>query len=493
MKKKTGRIVSFAAAAALILHLTSCVSINLPDKRTGSQGASSSAEPAESYETPEYDYDVVKNDFQKEINRYAAHAGSTDLGGGTVMIATPKEGFFDDDQAGVSMSEASFMRNRAVEKAFNVTIITKTEATDLMYENLSAACLAGDFYADLILIPEYYVHQFAVSGLLMNMNSLPFSDYESGFNIKSGADAAMAMSTGYALGGWATLEPDGLPAVFFNKDIMKDITDKAGLEDPYELARRGEWTWDAFLAYCAAASALNDDAGTSYRTYGAGSVSAELADIVFISEGNRFISSGLSNYPTVAYDAASSAGFAATSDSLRADPLRVADPAEAVSLFQSGSSLFLIDRLGAMKTLSNSEAVWGILPVPKDSAERESYSSLVPADALMFAVPANTTGAEKSSRIMTALNIHSIGRMVDAYITDSMYYYVRDNDSLDSIEKICYSAVYDMAYATGGYDDSIGNATYLAARDVFANGGDLASYLDTYSFSAEASLTRLFS
>ena len=112
---------------------------------------------------------------------------------------------------------------------------------------------------------------------------------------------------------------------------------------------------------------------------------------------------------------------------------------------------------------------------------------------MMFAVPANATGAEKSSRIMSALNIYSIGNLVDAYITDSMYYYVRDNESLDSIEKICYSAAYDMAYTMGGHDDSIREATYIAVRDAFDTGADIGYYLEMYSFAASSALSRFFS
>ena len=40
----------------------------------------------------------------------------------------------------------------------------------------------------------------------------------------------------------------GSPVVYYNKDLLQ----KAGLEEPYALWRRGEWTWDAYLRYARA-------------------------------------------------------------------------------------------------------------------------------------------------------------------------------------------------------------------------------------------------
>ncbi len=48
----------------------------------------------------------------------------------------------------------------------------------------------------------------------------------------------------------------GAPTIYYNKDILK----KAGLEEPYQLWKRGEWTWDAYLRY-AKATTTKDKSG----------------------------------------------------------------------------------------------------------------------------------------------------------------------------------------------------------------------------------------
>jgi len=482
------RIISAATAISLTLALTSCISINLPKDDASKETEKEKCESA----VVEYDYDIVENDFMRLMNSYLNFMGDADFGGSSFLIATPDTALVDGDGAGLALSEDVALRNRDVENKLNVKISSKKIDSDSMYDAVYNACLSNDYFADIIMIPQYRVYQYAAAGILFNLNSLPFADFESGFNIESGVTAAMAGSTGWALGGWATLDEDSLPAVFFNKELIE----KTGLADPYDLVESGEWTWDAFFEYTSALSGINAERTaeglSDAYSFGSQNSADSLADAVYFSEGNRFILSGLGNVPAVAMDQDSSYHTMQTEQSLFNDPQRIQNPLEAVNVFADGGSMFLIDSLGTMKTISNSKAVWGVLPMPKKGTDQENYRSLVSPDGLMYAVPANTTGQEKVSRVMSAMNICSLGFFVDAYLKDCMYYYLRDNDSVASVEKVCYGAVWDMAYSAGGYDAAIPNATYFAVRNIYENNNDIQFYLDSYAFGANNALSRLF-
>ncbi len=459
------RLISLAAAASLILSLVSCVSINLPKK----DGAATESESESKYTPPPYDYDVVENNFIHEMNTYLNMLGSADYGAASVMIAAPSASPVTGDGLPAALSEETVLRNRSVEEKLNVVISAKSTTDDAAYTALWDAKYSGEFFADIIMIRQDEVARFASDGLLTNLKSLPFADFESGFNVKSGVKAAMANSTGYAVAGWATLDADSLPAVFFNKAAIA----KADLEDPYELVKSGRWTWDRLFEYASATSGVAVDTPET------------LADRVLISTGERFTESGLGVTPRVALavDGASRAAQIAR---------RILDmSAGGADVFASGGASFLVGRLGEMKTLKNSEAVWGILPMPKSSEEQENYFSLVPSDNLVFAVPAGVTGPDKISRVISALNICSYGYHVDAYLTDAMNYYLRDNSSIEMVERICYSATWDMAYTAGPYDGDVASATYNAVRAA-ATGDDVAAYLDAYREGADFALSRLF-
>ena len=478
---KIYRIISLILMFAVLLSFASCVTLNLPEDTKENGGDTESETEAA---TTEYDYDIVKNSFRNKIKSYINIIGRSDFGGASFLIATPDAGYVDSDSRGVALSEAVLSRNREVERNFNVKISSKAVLADALYDEVCAAVAADDFYADLIMIPQNEVYAYAVSGALLNLNSLPFSDFVSGFNIKSATSSAMANSTGWAVGGWATLNHESLPAVFFNKDLI-ELT---GLEDPYELVRRGEWTWDRFFEY---ASAI-PESYTQIYSYGTQSYAATLADVIYFSEGNKFVSSGLGVSPSIAMDSTTLAHTFETEQRVYNDTSKIQNPFLALDTFKDGYSVFLIEPLGTMKTIANSSAVWGVLPMPKKDASQENYCSIVSPDSLMMAVPANCKSAEKASKIISALNVCSIGTLVDSYLTDCMYYYLRDNESISSVEAICYSATWDMAYTASGYESQISNCTYFAVRDIYENGRDLDTYLNYYSDGAVSALNRLF-
>ncbi len=489
LKNRYFKNLAILLCAGMILSLASCISFNRPPKKA--ETAPVEEESGEDAVTTDYDYYIVENNFIREKDKYLNIIGSADYNGAAFMIATPSPSLIDPDNTPTAMSKFAYDRREEIANRYNVKISCKTVSADAMYDELRIACLANDFYADMVMIPQYMVHTYVASGTLMNMNSLPFLDFESGYNMETGVAAGSALSASYAAGSWTSLDQGGLPAVFFNKELIAET----GLEDPYDLVRRGEWTWDKFFTYTAAVSSINDSRDPSLAavsTYGIGNDPDSLADMVYFSEGNRFIQSGQGVYPSIEIN--TDGAYHALSDAraLVSDPLK-ASPESAISSFAEGKALFLIDRLDTMNTISNSRAVWGILPLPKASAEQEKYYSLVPCGSLMSAVPANSTGAEKVSRIMSALNVCSLGYATEAYLSDCMNYRLRENESIFCVEKICYGAVWDMAYTVGGGDESVQNATYMGFRSAAAGDADPAYYSDNYSYGAIAAVTRLFS
>lgn len=439
---------------------------------------------AESGEASENDdpFSYIENDFDRTVKMHLNRIGKQDFGGTTFMIVSAYPEITDPEKCGTVMSQAVYERNLRVENMFNVEIVTKEADPDTLYTELYNACLAGDFYADLITVPQYYITQFSSSGILTNLLSLPFYDYEAGCNIESGVEAGAASDSAYAVASWATLQADKLPCVFFNKDLFAE----AGIDYPYKLMRDGEWTWDKFFEYA------NLLSGDGIASYGAQNTSQNLGDIIYISCDNKFINAGIGNSALTAVDAEGSAEFTDIAYKLFNDENKIKNSLESIDTFASGGAVFLIETLGEAKKLSTSDAVWGILPIPKASAEQESYKTVSPSDSAFFAVPATCSSAEKSSKILAALNAASLGYLVDSYTTESIYYYLRDNASADSVETICYSVYYDMAYSAGTYDLSIANATYLAMRNVYENNHDINFYINSFSWRADNALSRLF-
>lgn len=491
MQKKHRIIPNLPKAAAVLLSvliLASCgISVNTP-----TEPEDPSAETDVSSESTRPDYAIVENDFSLEITKSLASLEERDYGGVTFLIATPAPNLINEDECGAFMSKYVSQRNEFVAGKYNVTVRAQYYDTQSIFDLLSAAERAGDYFADAVMIPQESIGDFANAGLLFNMNSLPFFNPSAGYNIESGMTAAMGNSTGYAMASWATLEGDKLPAVFFNTELIE----KTGLESPYELVKTGRWTWDAFLSYLDAVdtvnSALAAEGLASVSSWGTQNSSLDIADIVYVSEGNRFITSGLGTSPTVSLDADASYKARVDGKALYNHFGKHANSMTALSDFANGDIMFLIDSLGTVKHLSNSPAVWGVLPMPKAEEGDSGYIGLAASDSLFFAIPAGTSNAEEASLVLSAINAASAGLMTDGYVNYTMYYYLRENGSVEMVERICDGAYFDMAYSFGTNDTNISNGTYFGFRNSFEMEHDINFYINRFSQSANRALLRYF-
>jgi ABC-type glycerol-3-phosphate transport system substrate-binding protein len=68
-------------------------------------------------------------------------------------------------------------------------------------------------------------------------------------------------------------------ALYLNLDLLEE----AGVEDPRELAARGEWNWDTFLATAIAVDALGDDITVTVKTHGGGRMATGSTPLVVVS------------------------------------------------------------------------------------------------------------------------------------------------------------------------------------------------------------------
>lgn len=482
MKDKLKKVAAFITAMFVIGTLPSCaVKINKPyDSDTNIDSDTSSTETGDQSENDKWSY--VENDFYKDVSKHLKKINDADYEGTTFTIISSSPELTDPEKCGTVMSAAVYERNKLVEEKFNIEIYTKEADVDTIYVDACNAMYADSFYADLIVIPQYYIAQFASSGVLTNLQSLPFSDFDNGYNIKSGVEAGNAGSSGYAIAGWATIQPDKLPCIFFNRDLF----DVAGLDYPYELVKNGDWTWDKFFEYSQIAESLN------VASYGCQNTSQNMGDIVYVSCGNKFINAGEGSPATIAVEAENSSVFTDIAYKLFNENSKLKNSIEAIDTFANGGALFLIENLGEIKTLSNSNAVWGVLPVPKANSEQDNYRALASNNSAFFAIPSTCSSVEKTSNIMSALNAASLGYIADAYVNDAMYYYLRDNASIEMVEKICYAVYYDMAYSVGTYDLTIANSTYFAVRNVYENNHDINFYINSFSYRANNVLSKLF-
>ena len=143
----------------------------------------------------------------------------------------------------------------AAEK-FNCEIEWIVNTQETHFSNFIQKSLSGEVYADIMMCHSWNYISLIQQGLI-----LPTTEY-----INSAPDKEYWDQTLYMYGGenWGVhpVQQNYIPTYYFL--VNTKMLNKLGLEHPQELAKRGEWNWEAFRQYCAAAT------DPAQETYGVG-------------------------------------------------------------------------------------------------------------------------------------------------------------------------------------------------------------------------------
>lgn len=483
MKKKYTELF-FSLVSTLICAglFSSCgiITVNSPAKSEAA--TEESAEVTTSYEVSYHE--PYKEDYSNDSYKFLKKIPQKDYGGSVFLITSAKDGVAaPSDNSGAVISAELLARNKAVEDYYNITVTTKTVEPEAMLTDISANVKSGTYYSDLIFIPQSYIYQFMVKGLLMNLSSMPNLNLGASYFYTSGVQAAGANNKTYAIAGPATLTEDAFSCIFYNKNLVSN----AGLASPYDLVDSGEWTWEKFGEYLKSAQTID--------CYSVGTQNAKiyLADLVYFSCGGRFTNSVAGGYPTIAMDTKFGEEIVSLTKSIFADPKYYGDSMTAIERFNSGELMFLIDNLSTSYTLANSKVDWGVLPLPKYNKEQVSYLSLANVEEAMFmGVVPTVTDTDKVSGVMSVLNIAAYGSMTDAYASNAMNYCLRDNASCRMYDKVLEMPVYDFAYTFSPYSESIASISYTAVRNPVDGFQTLTWYINAWGNSYNNAVYRLF-
>lgn len=383
------------------------------------------------------------------------------------------------------MSEARIERNQQIEKRFEVELVTRNADINTIYESTKNAVLSDTYYTDLLAIPQYNLGVFYASGLLMNIKNLPYISLTSPYFNQSSVDAASGGFGVYGVSGEAVFNPNRMAGIYMNKNLIRE----AEIELPYQSVYDGTWTWETLYSISSqVTSSLNSDTGTENIH----SITSMLNDettsnLIFSSSGEKYMSSKAMSIPSV--------GFSAESVSKQIDTITIylndgnrysGDEQSSLAQFNNGNSVFMIARMYVMSWMTNSKTDWGVLPLPKKSEEQQGYNTLADSNALMFSVPSNSNNVDAASVILQAMNAASYKQITDKFITYYMNSVVRDNDTVNMLEIIMDTQVFDFALMFGNAYSSVKDGTVSAVYRA-ANGESISDiYNANYSSVTEA-------
>ena len=180
-------------------------------------------------------------DYRPIAEAYLDALPDWDFGGIAITLVTVDDAPFAPELTGDIIPNSRIERNRMVEEKYNTKILVKTADIDTIYQDLKLAVEADDYYADLLGIGQTAVGHFQAAHLLMNMLSLPFTDYAAPYFHQAAMKQLTSEYVQYGAVGAYNETLDYLYGLFFNRTLARELD-----IDPYAAVYGGNWDFDAF-------------------------------------------------------------------------------------------------------------------------------------------------------------------------------------------------------------------------------------------------------
>ena len=471
--KYTRALASVLTASLVSMTMTGCGLVVVNDMSATPGGDGPSHSETESFTvdtaTPYTPY-APERDNEAVGEAYVEALPNLTFDGAAFFITSPSFSYLYPDELGTTVSQLAYTRNQKLEEIYDISIITAQSDAQTMLDEVKKAVASGSYYSDFMMVPLYQLGSFKGAGVLFNLRSLPYLDMTKPYFYAESVSAASAGYNTWGIAGQASVEPGDFSAVYVNRAAIE----AAGMDTPYSLVRDGKWTWDQFFTY------VTNVTDVTY-TVTAQNTASRLADLVYTSMGNRFVLSGEKLIPIVHFTEDSAQKTIDTGRKIFTDPKSITDSsAGAAGCFSRGESLFLIDYLYVAPWLTNASCDWGLVPLPKGE-EKGTYRTLVSNTTLLFTVPVNTTNGEMDSILLSAINALSYGTLYDAYVENSMYHVLRDNASVDMLDRILDTATFDFALAFGPAYPTIAKGTFQLIRSAMTSEENPKDFADAVS------------
>ncbi len=443
------RMIALLIALLCVFGLCSCSSLiiwhgkNAP-RDTDAFGTSDTA-PSTSDISHNPVIDIPE--YKKASDAYFARlTGEIGLDRSVVIASSDKTVFLDTDSAS-SASGWRSTRNAMIEEKLGKDIIFSQYDSTALYVSVRGAVLSGLFYADLVAIPYSDIGLYYASGLLYNLDLLPFCDFDAPYYDRTTMDRlSIGERHQVALSDFCR-DPGLSYAVYYNKALAEEILE----EDPGALTASGAWTFDAFRAACAKAS----EKGIAGYAVDDASDRELFNTLAYISSGlyTQQTNDGTSLTPppsdVVQKLADTIYGLLYEDKSILPNTKSTDDAA--FRAFCSGKSLFYIGTLRRLSDIDSDAFRFGLLPMPT-ATSASAYHATTSPTAPVLIVPAHGADTNVSGLCLEMFSSASYRYIQEDFYDYYVNYVLQDNNSLNTLHMLVYEPVYDFALAySSGY------------------------------------------
>lgn len=478
MKKLLSIVFALLMVAAVALE-TGCAKAPGASETTGKAVQSGETTDEITEEVTEVSDDLPEMSFKGKEFRVLLQAQSQD------------DMYTEDHETGEPLHDAVFRRNSLVTDRFDFDLIVEYEDWTTVNGMISRAVKAGSDEYDLCFVHMVSGASLAQSNEVLPFEKLPYVNLEkpwwdkeirNGFSIRNN----LMMVNG-------DISPVSFSitsCMYFNKKILTSLD----LEFPYELVRKGEWTFDKLIEYTKDFTSDGDgdgkiDPDSTKDMFGLSSWYLDVPYSFYYAAGGMLVSKDQDDVPFYDPQLERDANIYSkiydviiTNNAYYETDVTAARFPNVAKMFADGRAMFLDAKLSTAEELRDMDDEFGILPVPKLTADQD-YKSFVNGASSMICVPASVPESNREFvSIVTEALASEAYRTVTPVLKETYLKrkITRDADSADMIDYIVRNRVFDMAYVN--MHDGVGS--YV--RDLLTKGTkDISSKLKSYEKAAK--------
>ena len=401
--------------------------------------------------------------------RYNPNFAPVDMGGYVFQIGTRDDSgvwhvggvpihtrdLFAEQMTGDLINDAVFRRNSYIEEKFNMRIemITFPESVSesLANEMVERSARAGDKSFDLLMTHMHIGFQTATRGVLHDLAAFPNIDLSKPYwndGATRGGSVGHRLFVGLSDLSFSTNE--SLYCMFFNKNMLEDYA----LENPYKLVQNNQWTFDTFNrmirhTYLDLNGSGMIDIGDQF-----GYASSSAVNFIWAG-GSHIMTKDALDIPVLDFNTPRTLSVFNWALEMTNNPYTwavdqwwIEGP---LGIFQDGRALFYSSKLERVNELRAVEFDFGIIPYPKYDSAQENFYSFVDGHASMMAIPILLPNPEWTGMIIEELSFLSFRDILPVYKDVVLgVKLVRDEESVEMLEILFDSKVFDPSYVLGG-------------------------------------------
>ena len=363
--------------------------------------------------------------------------------------------FFAESETGDTINDAVYSRNRKIEQKYNITITEIVMENDAFYAGITRAVNADDDIYDAVGMHFNHLPAQSQRGNLADVFSIPHLNLsQPWWNQGSMRDLSVNNRLFLLRSDLQILDNDAMEVIIFNKDLLKEHA----LEDPYQLVKKGEWTFEKLMELGRTVSKdLNGDGQMNIHDDLFGYIlQADSAVSFYVSGGEKIASKDESDLPVITFG--SERGYriteylsqmlADTENSVNLHSYEGRFPIydEQVKMFSENRALFSWIRMRIVERLRGMETDFGILPLPKLDKEQEKYITHVNSNTgAGISVPVSAGNLDRTGMILEDLTAESRYTLQPAYYEINLIgKYARDDESREMIDIILSNTTHDI-------------------------------------------------